>query len=143
MRHQCALFFPFSFLFVFYDPRVTGSAQVLRGSRYFLFNFCFFHFVHVFLLILCDLSLRFVLLIVFFSFLSLLAAENNGSDTGVSPQTPTDEAATPTNAPISPPTSSLTPNSEAALGDDSDYLTGANVVRIVCVKYGIFACVAK
>ncbi|XP_042878723.1 zinc finger E-box-binding homeobox protein zag-1-like isoform X2 [Penaeus japonicus] len=61
-------------------------------------------------------------------------SENNGSDTGVSPQTPTDEAATPTNAPISPPTSSLTPTSEAALGDETDYLTGANVSCSVCHK---------
>lgn len=76
---------------------------------------------------------RYFLFVISF-FLYLLAAENNGSDTGVSPQTPTDEAATPTNAPISPPTSSLTPNSEAALGDDSDYLTGANVVRIALGK---------
>lgn len=143
MRHQCALFFPFSFLFVFYDPRVTGSAQVLRGSRHFLFNFCFFILFTFFTHLVRSISSFRIINCFFFSFLSLLAAENNGSDTGVSPQTPTDEAATPTNAPISPPTSSLTPNSEAALGDDSDYLTGANVVRIVCVKYGIFACVAK
>ncbi|XP_071526885.1 zinc finger protein 1-like isoform X2 [Panulirus ornatus] len=63
-----------------------------------------------------------------------LSGDKSGSEKGVSPQTPTDEAATPTNAPVSPLTDALTPTSDAAMGDEVDFLNGASVSCSVCQK---------
>ncbi|XP_064107617.1 zinc finger E-box-binding homeobox 1-like [Macrobrachium nipponense] len=72
---------------------------------------------------------------------SYLSGDKSGSgEKGVSPQTPSDEAVTPTNAPVSPPTSALTPTSaitsasDPSMGDDAEFLNGASVPCSVCNK---------
>lgn len=50
------------------------------------------------------------------------ASDKGGSEKGVSPQTPTDEAVTPATAPVSPPTDALTPTPDPAVGEEGDFL---------------------
>ncbi|MPC18128.1 Zinc finger E-box-binding homeobox protein zag-1 [Portunus trituberculatus] len=57
----------------------------------------------------------------------VIAGDKGGTEKGVSPQTPTDEAATPATAPVSPPTDALTPTPDATMGEEGDFLNGASV----------------
>ncbi|KAK3865292.1 hypothetical protein Pcinc_029084 [Petrolisthes cinctipes] len=63
-----------------------------------------------------------------------LSSDKSGSEKGVSPQTPTDEAATPTTAPVSPPTDTLTPTPDPSMGEEGDFLNGAHVSCSICHK---------
>ncbi|KAK8393829.1 hypothetical protein O3P69_006864 [Scylla paramamosain] len=63
-----------------------------------------------------------------------ISGDKGGTEKGVSPQTPTDEAATPATAPVSPPTDALTPTPDATMGEEGDFLNGASVSCSVCHK---------
>ncbi|XP_050694006.1 zinc finger E-box-binding homeobox 1-like isoform X1 [Eriocheir sinensis] len=63
-----------------------------------------------------------------------MSGDKGGTEKGVSPQTPTDEAATPATAPVSPPTDALTPTPDATMGEEGDFLNGASVSCSVCHK---------
>lgn len=63
-----------------------------------------------------------------------MSGDKGGTEKGVSPQTPTDEAATPATAPVSPPTDALTPTPDPTMGEEGDFLNGASVSCSVCHK---------
>lgn len=63
------------------------------------------------------------------------ASDKGGSEKGVSPQTPTDEAVTPAMAPVSPPTDALTPTPDFAVGEEGETL---NVVSPASSRFYLF-----